>query len=67
MKKNMKDKIRCCNRHEKNVKLISTFAFIGAEYWCPYCGANYGYLGAGRMVEYDENIELEHLVKFGRV
>ncbi len=39
--------IRCCDRHEKNVQLVWTFAFPGAEYWCPYCGATSGMMGAG--------------------
>lgn len=47
----MKHKLRVCNRHEGNVPLIWTFAFAGAEYWCPCCGANYGMLGAGEIVE----------------
>jgi len=29
------------------VQLIWTFAFPGAEYWCPYCGYISGMLGAG--------------------
>lgn len=47
----MKKTIKCCNRHEENVQLIWTFAFPGAEYWCPYCGANYGMMGAGEERE----------------
>jgi len=46
-----KKEIRICDRHEKQVPLIWTFAFPGSEYWCPYCGGNFGMLGAGEMVE----------------
>ena len=45
-----KKEIRICDRHEKQVPLIWTFAFPGSEFWCPYCGGNWGMLGAGEMV-----------------
>jgi len=32
------------------VPLIWTFAFIGAEYWCPFCGSSVGMMGAGEDV-----------------
>ncbi len=43
--------MRICDRHEKQVPLIWTFAFSGAEYWCPHCGANFGMMRAGKEVE----------------
>ncbi len=45
--------IRVCedHQHEKIVPLISTMAFNGAEYWCPYCGYTGGVMGAGERVE----------------
>ena len=43
--------VRCCDRHEENVQLVWTFAFNDSEYWCPYCGANYGMMGAGEYRE----------------
>jgi|GEM_PF-5329581 len=46
----MSDTMKICNRHENQVPLLWTFAFPGSEYWCPYCGANYGMLGAGENV-----------------
>jgi hypothetical protein len=45
-----KKEIKICTRHDKQVPLIWTFAFPGAEYWCPYCGASEGMLGAGENV-----------------
>lgn len=39
--------IKICDRHEKQVPLIWTFAFPGCEYWCPYCGFSGGMLGSG--------------------
>lgn len=46
------EEIRVCNRCDDygETPLIWTFAFNGAEYWCPACGATYGMLGAGKMV-----------------
>ena len=41
-----------CEKHlEYEVPLIFTFAFIGAEYWCPYCGNSSSMFGAGGEVE----------------
>lgn len=47
------DEIRICTSHQKELRtpLIWTFAFPGAEYWCPYCGKNEGMLGAGEIVK----------------
>lgn len=44
------NKIRICDNHTKRVPLIWTFKFLGAEYWCPYCGFEGGMLGSGRVV-----------------
>lgn len=45
--------IRICKDHQEEFQapLIWTFAFIGAEYWCPYCGRKEGMLGAGEKVK----------------
>ena len=54
--------IKICENHpEFEVPLIWTFAFNGAEYWCPYCGQNSGMLGAGEDVE--ETPELKERLK----
>lgn len=45
------EKIKICDRHNYKVPLIYTFAFNGAEYWCPYCGVSEGMLGAGKNIE----------------
>ena len=37
-----------------------TLAFHGSEYWCPYCGANYGFFGSGVEVESTPEIKKEH-------
>ena len=43
--------IKICARHQDyQVPLIYTFAFIHAEYWCPYCGFSGGMFGSGIMV-----------------
>ncbi len=47
------------HQHKKIVPLISTFAFNGAEYWCPYCGYTGGMMGAGEHV--DETPELREI------
>jgi hypothetical protein len=46
--------IKICSYHQEkeHTPLIYTFAFIGSEYWCPACGANYGMLGAGDNVPF---------------
>lgn len=42
-KKELPKFISVCNGHkEYETPLVSTFAFNGAEYWCPYCGQTYG-------------------------
>ena len=44
--------ITICPRHdERPTPLIWTFAFMGAEYWCPWCGHIGGMFGAGMSVE----------------
>lgn len=48
----MAEGMRVCEDHpDYVVPLLWTFAFIGAEYWCPYCGYKSGMLGAGIEVE----------------
>lgn len=52
MSENHNKEIRICDNHpEYQVPLIGTFAFMGAEYWCPYCGYNAGMFGAGEFIE----------------
>lgn len=51
----------CSNHPERETPLIWTFAWRGAEYWCPHCGALGGILGSGRNV--DTTPELEERAK----
>lgn len=56
----MSDKtIKVCSEHqdEEVVPLIWTFAFPGAEYWCPGCGWSMGMLGAGENVEWTQELQ----------
>lgn len=54
--------IKICRRHQdRPTPLIWTFAFDGAEYWCPACGCNEGMMGAGEDVE--ETPELKQSLK----
>jgi hypothetical protein len=49
----MKEKkvIKICESHpDTPTPLIYTYAFMGAEYWCPFCGYNGGFFGAGTDV-----------------
>jgi len=46
--------IKICDNHDYKVPLLGTFAFDGAEYWCPYCGKCSGMLGAGTDVPVTE-------------
>ena len=59
--------VKACRNHEKTIPLRWTFAFNGSEYWCPYCGENYGMMGAGeiREVNFTEARELIKWRKFG--
>ena len=45
--------IKVCRDHQEQevTPLIWTFAFRGAEYWCPFCGDSSGMMGAGENVE----------------
>ncbi len=43
--------IKICACHDEEVPLLWTFAFPGAEYWCPACGYTNGMFGAGQEVE----------------
>jgi len=54
--------IKICSRHrdKEETPLIWTFAFNGAEYWCPYCGVNEGMLGAGENVEWTQELQDRH-------
>lgn len=51
------DEIRICGNHEKEVPLIWTFKFAGAEYWCPACGHNCGMFGAGVKVPVTDDLK----------
>ena len=42
--------IKICSNHTEQIPLIWTFAFPGAEYWCPYCGFTGGMFGSGENV-----------------
>jgi len=45
--------IKICSNHrdKEETPLIWTFAFPGAEYWCPACGKHMGMLGAEEDVK----------------
>lgn len=52
------EKLRACHKHpQRKTPLIWTFAFPGAEYWCPYCGYHSGMFGAGEWIP--STLELE--------
>uniref|UniRef100_A0A6M3LZC3 Uncharacterized protein n=1 Tax=viral metagenome TaxID=1070528 RepID=A0A6M3LZC3_9ZZZZ len=57
------NEIKICSYHqdEEQTPLIWTFAFNGAEYWCPACGANYGMLGAGEDVPFTWRLHNRYL------
>lgn len=40
----------CDNNHDLPIPLIWTFAFPGAEFWCPVCGLTGGMFGTGEPV-----------------
>ena len=53
----MKQMRVCSNHLTTPTPLIWTFAFNGAEYWCPHCGQNYGMLGVGKRVNPTPELE----------
>ncbi len=56
------DEIRICSGHQEYpTPLIWTFAFNGAEYWCPACGITEGMLGAGELVPWTWKLHHRHL------
>lgn len=61
--------VRICDDHEDDypVPLIWTFAFNGAEYWCPYCGANRGMLGAGELVTDEDGTLRKRLHNYKKI
>lgn len=46
----MNKEILICKGHDYKVPLIGTFAFPGAEYWCPYCGYTFGMFNVDERV-----------------
>jgi hypothetical protein len=54
----MPQEIRICENHDKQVPLISTMAFSGAEFWCPFCGYTGGIFGAGEKVPFTAELGL---------
>ena len=49
-----KDEIRLCKGHfDYRTPLLYTFAFRGAEFWCPYCGALEDIFGGERVQRSD--------------
>ena len=50
--------MRICSYHQDyETPLIWTYAFRGAEYWCPYCGFSGGMLGSGDAIEETEELK----------
>jgi len=47
-----------CPNHEKQIPMFQTLAFIGAELWCPCCGASEGF-PLGKYETVDNSPELQ--------
>jgi len=55
----MSKQILICNSHQEYpVALIQTFAFRGAEFWCPYCGTISGHFD-GNQTAHDRLPSIE--------
>lgn len=52
----------CAYHSDLQVPLISTFAFREAEYWCPFCGEEYGMFG-GKNIDSTPELE-QRLIKY---
>lgn len=50
------EQIKICSNHTKRVPLLWTFKFMGADYWCPYCGFTGGMFGSGENVNCTEKL-----------
>lgn len=56
---NIEAEIRICSNHQDYlVPLKWTMAFMGAEYWCPYCGFTGGMFESGEIVEKTDELEV---------
>lgn len=53
----------CPNHSEYLVPMISTFAFNGAEHWCPFCGEKLGMFSTGKAERTPELIERLRIYK----
>ncbi len=52
----------CAEHQEYQVPIISTMAFMGAEYWCPYCGMSCGIFGPGfEIIVSRQELEERHV------
>ena len=49
--------IICSDHQDYQVPLIYTYAWNGAEYWCPYCNCHLGMLEAREDVEETEELK----------
>lgn len=56
----------CPNHQDYQVPLIATFAFRGAECWCPHCGYTTGMFGNYEEVESTPELE-ERAKKFEKI
>lgn len=49
-----------CTNHETEIPMIQTFAFMGAELWCPCCGNSTGFpFGDFNNIDSSEELELK--------
>ena len=49
--------ILICPSHKKEIPLIWTFAFPGAEYWCPHCGYTCGMFGNNKGISATDSLK----------
>ena len=49
--------IICSNHEDYEVPLISTMSWNYYEFWCPYCDAHEGMMGAGESVDETEELK----------
>jgi len=55
----MKQMVICqrCQSDDKEIPMIGTMAFSGAEFWCPYCGNATGMFGEIAEVDFTKALE----------
>lgn len=54
----IENEVRCCGSHlDYPTPVISTFKWLGREFWCPHCGRKYQFFDGFKYFESSEVLE----------